>query len=43
MQQIGSKVSTEDFEKLEQYINSLYAIKNHSHTIKQIEGLENAL
>lgn len=43
LQQIGSKVSTEDFEGFKQSLNSLYADKNHSHTIKQIEGLENAL
>lgn len=43
LQQIGSKVSTEDFERFKQTLNSLYADKNHSHTIKQIEGLENAL
>lgn len=43
LQQIGSKVSIEDFEGFKQSLNSLYADKNHSHTIKQIEGLENAL
>ncbi|MFZ8472072.1 phage tail protein, partial [Staphylococcus aureus] len=31
LQQIGSKVSTEDFEKFKQTLNDLYAPKNHNH------------
>ncbi len=38
LQQIGSKSeATKQLRK--QSLNSLYADKNHSHTIKQIEGL----
>ncbi|HCV0510611.1 TPA: phage tail protein, partial [Staphylococcus aureus] len=31
LQQIGSKVSTEDFEKFKETLNDLYAPKNHNH------------
>ena len=31
LQQIGSKVSTEDFEEFKQTLNDLYAPKNHNH------------
>ncbi|NFZ11385.1 BppU family phage baseplate upper protein, partial [Staphylococcus aureus] len=31
LQQIGSKVSTEDFERFKQSLNDLYASKNHNH------------
>ncbi|HDJ4069117.1 TPA: phage tail protein, partial [Staphylococcus aureus] len=31
LQQIGSKVSAEDFEEFKQTLNDLYAPKNHNH------------
>ncbi len=43
LQQIGSKLNSEDFEAFKQTLNNLYASKNHTHTLNQVNGLDDAL